>query len=564
MLDRLRIRQLAVVEDVAVELGPGLNVITGETGAGKSLLVQSINLLVGERADAGLVRDGARAAVVEGEFTLDPAAADRVAAALSEWGVEFDGRGLLVRREVQAGGRSTARVNDTAVTLASLKRLGETLADLHGQHEHQSLLRADAGVEVVDRLGGLAAERRTYAGALAGLREAAADLAKLEETLVSLADRRDWMREALREIEEARLDPAEEEALRDEAARLAHADRLRERVAEAAARLSEGEAAALETLAAAGHAVAQAAALDPSLAEVERALADARIAAAEAARALAGYAAALDADPRELERIEARRETIARLVRRYRRDVAGLLAWRDELAAELAVGEDPEGALAAARERLAGARTRCRAAAAALSAKRRAAAREWSGRLTRELRPLGLPHGRIELVVTPRDGEDAFAATGADEVAILFGANAGEPPRPLQRAASGGELSRVMLALKCALEAQDRVDVLIFDEVDSGIGGAVAQAVGERLRRLARHRQVVCVTHLPLIAALAGCHLAVRKRVAGGRTSVQVEPLEPAERIEEIARMLAGDRVTATTRRQAREMLAPGPVGTPA
>jgi DNA repair protein RecN (Recombination protein N) len=369
------------------------------------------------------------------------------------------------------------------------------------------------------------------------------------------------MREALTEIDEVRLDPDEEETLRGEAARLAHADRLRERVSDAVARLSDGDGSALESITSAEHSVSQAAELDPSLADVLRSIQDARIAAAEAARSLTGYAGSLDADPGELERVEARREAIARLVRRYRRDVPGLIEWRSELAAELSVGEDAEGSLARARERVEAARTACLAAGRTLSSRRRSAARDWSGRLTKELKPLGMQHARLEIAVTPREGEDAFTATGMDDVEIRFTANAGETLRPLQRTASGGELSRVMLALKCALEAQDPVDVLIFDEVDSGIGGTVAQAVGERLRRLAGHRQVVCVTHLPIIAALAGNHLRVDKRVAAGRTSVRVESLDPAERVEEIARMLAGDRVTATTRRQAREMLAPERAG---
>jgi DNA repair protein RecN (Recombination protein N) len=495
--------------------------------------------------------------VVEGEFRPSARVWLRARPLLESWGVGDDGDGLLVRREVQAGGKSRAFVNESAVTRAALRELSETLADLHGQHEHQSLLRPGAGLETLDRLAGLDAESAHYARALAASRSADAALAALEGSLATYADRREWLAEVVRELDEARLQEGEEEALRLEAARLAHADRLRELTGHALERLSEGPDAAAGAIAQATHALEQAAALDPSLADVLPALDEARIGAAEAARSLSEYASRLEGDPAALEEVEARRERITRLTRKHRRNVPELLAWREDLRQELATGEDAEGSLARARGQAEEARAACRSAARALTRRRLAAAREWGARLTRELRPLGFPHASLSFTVEP-EGEEgrAFGPRGADRVEILFAANAGEPARPLQRIASGGELSRVMLALKVALEAQDPVDLLLFDEVDSGIGGAVAQAVGERLRLLSRHRQVVCVTHLPMIAALAGHHLRVTKSVSSGRTVARIEVVEGGERIEELARMLAGDRVTDTTRRQARELLA--------
>jgi DNA repair protein RecN (Recombination protein N) len=562
MIERLVISDLALVDRVEVEFGPGLNAVTGETGAGKSLLVQSVNLLVGERADADQVRDGARSAIVEGEFRLAPGPARRVAELLSEWGLEFDGETVIVRREVQAGGKSRAAVNQSPVTLAALKRLGEILADLHGQHEHQSLLRPDAGIEVLDRLGRLENERDRYAATLGAWRAEGADLERLEQTLASHADRREWMLEAARELDGAHLVGGEEEELRREAGRLAHADRLRELVAQALEALSEGERSALDAIGAAAHAIDQAAALDPGLTDTLPVLEEARIAAGETARALTAYASKLESDPQALEAVEARRELIARLTRKYRRGVPELLRWREDLRSELATGEDAAGALARARQRLARAEQECHAAGQALSKSRQAAAREWSTRLTREFKPLGLSHARLEFVVEPpAPGEARFLSHGLDQVEMRFTANPGEPPRPLQRIVSGGELSRVMLALKASLESQDRVDVLVFDEVDSGIGGAVAQAVGERLRRLARHRQIVCVTHLPMIAALASHHLRVTKHVVAGRTVVRIAPLDAEARVDELARMLAGDLATSTTRRQARELLGASVLG---
>ena len=559
MLERVRIRDLALVEEAEIEFGPGLNVVTGETGAGKSLLVQAIALLVGERAASDVVRDGAGTTVVEGEFRLGGEIGARIAELLASWSIESDAETLIVRREVQAGGRSRATVNQSPVTQAALRRLGEILADLHGQHEHQSLLRPEAGLDVLDRLADLGAERSRYAEALAACREAGSEHERLARSLATYAERRDYLLQAAEDLDEAKLVPGEEESLAIEAARLRHADRLRQLVGGALDALSEGERAALEQIVAAAHACDQAAALDPSLAAARATLEEARIAAAESIRQLADYAAALEADPQALESIEARRDRIARLTRKYRRTVEELSAWREELRAELESGEDADGTLARARALVEEAEAACAKAGAALSRRRRAAASEWAGRVTKDLRPLGMPAARLEFAIEPLPAtEQKLGPHGLDDVTIQFTANPGEALRPLQKIASGGELSRVMLALKTALEAQDRVDVLLFDEVDSGIGGAVAQAVGERLRRLAHHRQVVCVTHLPMIAAIAQHHLHVRKRAVSGRTVAGIERVRGEARIAELARMLAGDRATQTTMRQARELLAAG------
>ena len=555
MLERLIIRDLAVVERAEIPFGPGLVCVTGETGAGKSLVVQAIGLLVGGRGDADAVREGAASAVVEGEFRLAGPAADRVRELLRGWDVEAADDRLIVRREVQAEGRSRATVNHSPVTLAALKRLGEVLADLHGQHDHQSLLRPEAGALLLDRLAGLEPDRHAYALAVAAWRDAADARARLESTLAGHAERADFLGHAAREIDEARLVAGEEEALAVDAARLAHADRLRALVGAALERLSESEAAGTATLAAALHDLEAAARLDPSLDDQLPTLREARLLAEECARNLATYADRLQADPAALESIEARRDLIARLTRKYHRAVPELLAWRQEIAADLELGENRDRALEQARAAVDAAVRECRRGGQALSRARAAAARQWGPRLTRALRPLGLPHAAIDFAVAPRQPAEGFAALGLDEVTIVFTPNPGEAPRPLRSIASGGELSRVMLALKSAAEGQDSVDLLLFDEVDSGVGGAVGQAVGERLLGLARHRQVICITHLPMIAALASHHLVVEKRVSGGRTRASFEQVEDDARIAELARMLAGERATETTRRQARELL---------
>ena len=557
MLERLAIRDLAVVEKADIPFGPGLNAVTGETGAGKTLLVQAVSLLVGDRADSDTVREGADSAVVEGSFRLAGEPAKRASVLLAEWGIEHDGETVIVRREVRRDGRSRALVNQASVTLASLKSLGEVLADLHGQHEHQSLLRADAGMVVLDRLGALEEERARFDERVAAWRRAHEEHDRLDASIATLAERGDYLRHAARELDDADLHEGEEEELARDAARLAHADKLRTLVAGALEKLSEGEGAAVTQFGSALHALEQAAAIDPSLAETLPALREAEIAAADAARTLAGYVDGLEADPAALEEVEARRDRIARLTRKYRRTVAELIGWREEIAGELATADDVEGALTRSRATLEGAEAAARAAGEALTARRRESGALWGPKLAKELKPLGMAHARFEFALEPSAADASESERlGALPVAMRFGANPGEPMRPLQRIASGGELSRVMLALKAALETRDRVDLLFFDEVDSGIGGAVAQAVGERLRRLARHRQIVCVTHLPMIAALAGHHLRVTKQASGGRTVARIAPVENDERVAELARMLAGDRVTETTRRQARELLA--------
>lgn len=555
MLERLVIRDFALVETAEIAFGQGLQAVTGETGAGKSLLVGALAALVGQRIDSDMVREGARVASIEGEFHLSGDTEARVSKLLEDWGHASEGSTLLIRREISAEGRSRASVNQSTVTLASLKKLGELLLDLHGQHEHQSLLREGAALATLDRLAGLDRERTAYADTLAALREAEGEHQRLLDSLATYAERRDYLMTAARDLEEAGLREGEEESLAIEAARLAHADRLRLIVAQALDRLSEGEASAIDALGSAHHSIEQASALDPSLDSALAPLSEAAAAAQDAGRALAHYLDSLEADPGRLEEVESRRELMTRLSRRYRRSNAELLSWLDELRHELAQGEDSEGALASALAKRSAAEAACLASCHALTQRRKAAAKQWSATLSRELEPLGFPHATIafEVAASP---DARPGPTGLDDVELLFTPNPGEPGRPLARIASGGELSRVMLALKCALQTRDRVGVLVFDEVDSGIGGAVAQAVGERLLTLAGHRQVICITHLPMIAAMAGHHFSVSKQVAKGRTTARITELSPGERIEELARMLAGERVTDTTRRQARELLA--------
>ncbi len=565
MLSRLRVRNLAIVEDVCLEFDQGLNVLTGETGAGKSLLVEALTLLLGGRGDPGCVRSGAGAAVIEGEFLLSrPEVIHQVGEVMERSGCDWDGHVLVLRREVSAEGRSRATVNHSPATLAALRSLGEVLVDIHGQHEHQSLLRPGAALLLLDRAAKLEADTASYGARLAAWRAAEDRLAALRAELRTAAEQSDYLANALAEIDRARLREGEEEELRVEADRRRHAARLRELVASACTRLSLDEVAAEARIAGALRSLEEAAALDASLSSELAPLAEARIAVGETSRSLTAYLERLEADPEEIESIEERRALLSALQRKYRRNVGELLAWAEEARGRLSRVQDGEELLEAAAQECAALAGDCVARAARLSATRRGVAEKWSAQVTRELRPLGLPRARIQIRLEVEESPDGFAwrgrqvslgPSGMDRAELLFAPNAGEPPRPLSRIVSGGELSRFMLALKSVLGEADSVDLLLFDEVDAGIGGAAAQAVGERLRRLSEHRQVLCVTHLPIIASQAARQFQVSKEVREGRTLVSARPLAGGERVEEIARMLAGDLASATTRRQARELL---------
>jgi DNA repair protein RecN (Recombination protein N) len=565
LLARLRVRNLAIVEDATLEFDPGLNALTGETGAGKSLLVEAVSLLVGGRADAAVVRSGAPSTVVEGEFDLAGSpSAPRVADLFERWGWEWDGAGVVLRRELTAEGRSRASVNQSPATVSALRALGELLVDIHGQHEHQSLLRADAALALLDRAAGLEPARAEYADRLAAWRAAADRLEALRAELRTASEQADYLAHALGEIERAQLRPGEEETLRVESDRRRHAERLRELVQGARDRLGGEDGGVAARVAAAGRALEQAAALDSTLSAEAAPLAEARVAVDETLRALERYLAGLEGDPGELQELEDRRALLAAIQRKYHRPVPELLAWAAELREKLARHESGDRLLAEATAECDAILADGLARAARLSSRRRATAKEWAARVARELRPLGLPKATLEVHLEIEEDDAGHAwrgkrvrlgAAGMDRAELRFGANPGEPPRRLSQIASGGELSRVMLALKSVLGQEDRVDLLLFDEVDSGIGGAVAQAVGERLRRLSQHRQVLCVTHLPIIAAQASRQFLVGKEVREGRTVAWARALSTEQRVEEIARLLAGDLASATTRRQARELL---------
>jgi len=569
MLTTLRISGLAVVDQVELRLGPGLNVLTGETGAGKSLLVNALHLVLGGRAGADVLRDGAEEAVVEALFELPgahPAFYRLEAGGVPRPEAGPDGTAeLLVRRVVSRVGRSRVFANGALCTLGMLEAALRGVVDVTGQHEHVSLLDAATHLDLLDAFGGLAAAgglRERYREAFGGLAALVREDRALAEEEEERARRTDYLSFQLRELEEVDPVPGEDGALEAERRVLAGAARLGEaaRAAEEMAYGEEGSAA--QRIGQALRALSEAALLDPRLAGPLEMLRSAAAEVEEAGRELGRYASGLGGDPDRLQALDDRLAAVRALARKHGGSLDAALARREEMRAELArltgsgarrsqLGKEIEerGAEAA---RL----------AAELSRERQRSARAFSKAVTRELDALAMARCRLEVALAPPDGALEVSGRklgpgGAEGAEILIAPNPGEAARPLARSASGGELSRVLLAVKRALSRADPVSTYVFDEVDSGIGGAVAEAVGRALADVARERQVLCVTHLPQVAAFGDRHCRVEKRVSGGRTAVEVVQLDDEEdRRAEVARMLAGQTVTASALEHASALIA--------
>jgi DNA repair protein RecN (Recombination protein N) len=553
VLEEMRIRGLGVIEDAVLELSGGLTVVTGETGAGKTMVVQGLALLFGGRADAGRVRPGAGRAVVEGRLVLPPdsAAIDRAVDA----GGELDDGALLVSRSVGSDGRSRAHIGGRSVPVAVLGELGEHVLALHGQSDQQRLLKPAEQRASLDRYAGepVTGLRERFRADWARWRDVRATLAELTAAAGERARDAQLLRLGLAEVEAAEPLPGESAALTAEIERLANADDLRTAAGTARQALTgddldEPDALALVT--AARRALDAAAAHDPELTALGSRLAEAGHLLADVAAELASYAASVDADPARLAAAQERLAVLTALTRRHGvPDVDGVLDWAAEAGArllELDGADDRIAALAEEDARLARALGEL---AAELSAARAAAATRFGAAVTAELVELAMPHARVEAHVTQRAAADGLAVgdrvlaagpEGVDEVELLLVPHPGAPPRPLQKGASGGELSRVMLAVEVVFAGSDPVPLMVFDEVDAGVGGRAAVEVGRRLARLARSHQVVVVTHLPQVAAFADRHLQVVKAADGAVTASGVLALDGEARVAELSRMLAG------------------------
>ncbi|HZI84048.1 MAG TPA: DNA repair protein RecN, partial [Casimicrobiaceae bacterium] len=545
----LSIRNFAVVETLDVEFEPGFSVLTGETGAGKSILLDALALLLGGRFEMRQLRPGADRAELSAEFDLADAQPAR--AWLVEQDLGDDGP-LLLRRTLDAQGRSRAWINGRPATLAQLAAAGEALVDLHGQHDHESLVRPETQRALVDAFGGFTTLAREVASGWRAWRDAAERRLRSERDAAAIDAERDQL--AARQAELAALGTSEAEwrELAAAQSRLSHAERLLEAAASGEAELIEGEAALDSRLAALVQRLRQALAHDPSLGEVVALLDEARIRVDEAGHALRAYRERLDLDPAELERIDERLAAIHAVARKHRVPPEGLPALAADTEARLALLSETGD-----REALARAETRAlatyRALATQLGAKRRLAAMELAHRVTAAMNELAMGGGRFEVAVSPLAEPASF---GMETVEFRVAAHAKQPLGPLASVASGGELSRIALALQVVLADIGEIPTLAFDEVDVGIGGAVAATVGRLLRQLGMKWQVLCVTHLPQVAACADGQYRVMKRGRADSVATALVRLDPAARVEELARMLGGDEITAKARAHARELLA--------
>jgi DNA repair protein RecN (Recombination protein N) len=553
MLTELRIRNFALIDRLAVQLGPGLNVLTGETGAGKSIIVGALSLLLGERASSEVVRAGEERASIEGVFEVD--GRDDVVRLLDERGIEVDDGVLVLKREVAAEGRSRAWVNGTPATAGLLGELGRMLVDLHGQHEHQTLLRRDEQRAILDAYAGngaLLVQVRAAHSAVAELRR---EMAELERRRREALQRADYLRFQADEIEAAALKPGEEDALEEGARRLSHSEELTSLSAALYEALSGSERAIVSELAHLDRSVEKLARIDPSQEAVRELFDTAYYALRELGERMERYAQTVEHDPARLDEIRRRQDLIFRLRTKYGGTLEEVVEIGRAARAELDLVDGAGFELGALQKRVDAAAEELQRLAGELGARRAEAAARLAGEVNQVLPELGMEGGRFEAAVLPL-GEPG--AAGAEEIEFRVSLNRGFDPRPLSFVASGGEMSRIMLALKTILARQDAVPTLVFDEVDAGIGGRVALQVGEKMREVAGSHQVFAITHLPQIAARANVHLRVAKAERDGRTATEVDTLADDERVREIARMLGGDPESAVSLEHARELLERG------
>jgi DNA repair protein RecN (Recombination protein N) len=560
MLLELHIRNFAIIEEANLEFGAGLNVLSGETGAGKTIILSALGLLLGSRASPDMIRAGEKEAVVEGLFELEGEAAIPELAERKSDGAR---RQLVVRRVIaEGGGRSRVTIDGELATVQSLGKIGASLVQVYGQHEQHSLLRAESHREILDRYANLDEVLAAYRERYARAEEIRSRLHELNRRERERADLLELARFRALELERASLVPGEDEDLARQRTVLANAGKLAVAAIDAEQALYGADGAAADTVARAEARLSEAATLDPKLGDALEMIKSARANLEEAARTLGAYASKIEADPTRLEEIDNRLQEVTRLKRKYGGSIDAALETLERSRAEIGelegIGESKaqvEAAMASALDELA-------AHANKLSSIRKRAAAELGRKMETELKSLGMrsPGFEPRLATLGDDEADfvhggiALGPFGIDTIEFHLSPNVGQPAMPLLRIASGGELSRVMLALK-RLEAQRRgVATMIFDEVDAGIGGAVAQVVGRKLKQLSRFHQILCVTHLAQIAAFADRHLTVEKEERRGSTRSRVAVLEPGDRAEEIARMLGGE-VSVKFRRAARELL---------
>ena len=557
MLTTLRIKNLALVADLTLELPPGLNVISGETGAGKSILIGALNLVLGERADRTLIRSGEESCAVEAVFDVRQLRTP-LGAFLEENGLEpcEDGQ-LVLKRTFTTAGTNRQFINGSPTTLHILARAGEWLVDIHGPHDHQSLLHAARQLSILDAFGGLQPVRDSFGGLVRRRAAIESEKTALVVDEKTYAQQLDLLRFQVREITDARLQPDEAAAIEQEHQRASNAARLMELARAALGLLAEEDNSVQAQLGTLGRLLQELQRLDPSGAPLAETHAQAAAALQELQGALSNYAERVEPDPARLQELEERLNRIQSLKRKYGSTLADVIAFGAEAARKLASLEQRDTELARLNSELNTLDAAILRAGQDLSARRRKLIPQLNRAVVRELAALGFQQSHFDAALTSEtriaDFKSHVSATGLDTIDFQFAPNPGEPPRPLRAIASSGEMARVMLALKTVLAAEDEIPVLVFDEVDANVGGETANAVGQKMRQIAGQRQVLCITHLAPVAAQGDAHFVVTKQVKAGRTLSQITLLDKKERITELARMLGGQSEAA--RKHAEELL---------
>ncbi len=554
MLTELRIVNFALIEQLHIQFESGFTVLTGETGAGKSLLIDAIGLLVGGRASADQIRSGEEEAYLEAAFHL-PESHPLLRRLRDEEVVGPRDSVLILKRVLSRSGRHRIYVNGSLCPLRVLEAMGGTLVDIHGQHEQQSLLVAVNQLGAVDSFGSIEPLRDRYEAAYREWKHAIVRLQSASHTEADRGRLEELLRFQLQEIEQAGLTVEEEPALFAERQRLVHADRLRELAEGAYAELHEDDQGVIERLGRVTRQLMELGQTDHSMAECKGQAHDAWIQLKDLGARLRDYAEQLGEDAERRGQVEDRIDVIQRLKKKYGGSVEAVLSTATRVKEELVAIDSSEGRIAELTKQADTAKRKMADLAKELSKRRRESAHRLKELVAEELAAVKMAHTSFDITVSTENGTEGFGPTGVDRIDFALSSNAGEPLRPLGRIASGGELSRVMLALKTVLADRDRVPVLVFDEIDTGVGGAVASAMGTRLRRLGGYHQVFCITHLPQVASQAEHHLLVEKRQVDGRTTTSIKPLNGMRREEEVARMLGGATITKKVRETAAELI---------
>lgn len=562
MLRSLYIRDYALIEELEVQFDSGLNIITGETGAGKSIVVGALKMILGERASTEVVRTGAKKAIIEGMF--DEADLPAVVSLLGENMIDAE-KEIILRREITSS-QSRAFINDTPATVQLLRDVASHLIDLHGQHEHQSLLRVDTHLPTVDHFGGLEALRREYADSYEAVGKLVRDRKDLARRERELSQQRELILFQMEEIDRVDPQPNEEDALESEKRVLENAEQLFQATASLYEILYASDQAVHDALVLARNELQDLARIDSTFDESLSEMRSAQTIVSEVARTLQRYNASIEFNPERLEEIRLRLMAIESLKRKYGGSLEAVLEHRKSIGETFELASDFAGALGRLDTKIVDAQKALSAVALRLSSKRKDVAKRVEDAIIRELEKLGMPHSRFEVrfSVSPDDagwvhagdGQSVSAhPSGIDEVEFFITTNVGEDLRPLAKVASGGEISRIMLALKTILARSERLPILVFDEIDTGISGSMARRVGESMSDLARYHQIIAITHLPQIAALGDAHFRVSKYVEDGRTKTQMLRLEDQERASQVATLISGGSVTDAALESAKELM---------